>query len=171
MDIRNNLATDRSRQSITRICQYVGSDPKRFRELTEVLFEGEDPLPQRASWAMSDVALQHPDLILPYTGRILTLLTKRGLHQGVIRSLLRAYLKADIPEKYCAPFFDLCMIYLQDETADVAVRANALTIACNIAVKYPELKQELSPVAEQLSLMPQKPAMRVRLRDARKTLR
>jgi hypothetical protein len=163
MDIRASLTAGHSRALTTKIVNYIGADKVRFKMLMQI-FLGNDPrLQQRSAWAMSDIAVQHPQLIKPYLKHLLPKLNEEG-HPAIKRNILRIIQYIEVPEKYEAQLFDDCFRMIRNSAYPVAIRAFAVTVAANICNKYPELKGELKPVLKELLTMPQLPAITHRIK-------
>lgn len=170
MDIRACLEAEHSKTATNTIVKYIGDDPLKFRVLVEQFLKGEAILRQRAAWPLSYVAIEHPELIKPYFGKLMDELGKKGLHPAIHRSILRVFQQIDIPEKYQGQLIDICYRFIMNETLPPAIRAFAITTATNICMDYPELKNELLIILKELSILPQQPAIKSRIKSALKAL-
>ena len=171
MDLRKKLEAEHSKSLTTAIINYVGNDQLRFKTLMELVFADDYTLSQRASWPLSYIALEHPDLVKPYFKKLIDKLDDKKSHPAILRNILRLFEKMDIPEKYQGPLLDCCFGFIRNETVPVAIRAFSITAATNICKHYPELKHELMLLIKELEILPQPPAIRVRIRSAIKILK
>jgi hypothetical protein len=170
MDIEDCLVREHSKSLSNKINNYIGSDSERFKELMLVFLNGDTVLEQRAAWTLSDIGMQQPQLIKPYMPQLLEKIGMEGKHPAVARNILRIFQTMEIPEIYCGRLLDLCLGFIKNETKTVAIRAFSISVAANIVRRYPEIKHELLLLLEDISLSPQTPAIRVRIRSALKAL-
>jgi hypothetical protein len=170
MDIKQALINEHSKKQTTAIVRYIGHDKNRFKTLIDIFLTEDYRLNQRAAWPLSNVCLEHPEMIRPYIGKLVKNLTKTGNHDAVIRNTLRIFQDMDIPEKHCGPLLDICFSYIRNTTLPFAIRTFAITVAANICRKYPELKPELKLLLTELNSFPQPASINSRLKRALKEL-
>ena len=170
MDIEARLEAEHSKSLTTAIVAYVGEDKERFAVLMQVFLKGESRVSQRAAWPLSFIAEQHPQLMRPYLDELLKKLEKRNQHPAIARNILRSFQQMDIPEKHHAVLVDLCFTFIKDQTCPAAIRAFAITVATNICRLYPELKNELYLILNELNQFPQLPAVKSRTKLSLKSL-
>lgn len=143
MDISAALLSDRSKENINRVADYVTAHPKHIRDLLTYI-QGTDPdLRLRAAWAFSHLADRQPSQALPYLHDILVLLDDSRYPHGIRRCLLRTIQELDLPEDWQGPYYDFCFAKLTNPKAAVAVRAYSMTICTQLALAYPDLAHEL----------------------------
>jgi hypothetical protein len=171
MDLRKKLEAEHSKSLTTAIINYIDADKNRFKSLMEIVFATDYTLSQRASWPLSYIVLKHPNLIKPYYKKLIDKLGDTSCHPSITRNILRVFEKLEIPEKYQAPLLDHCFGFIRNETIPVAIRAFSITAAATICKHYPELKNELLLLIEELKILPQPPAIKVRVRDALRKLK
>ena len=82
----------------------------------------------------------------------------------VIRNLLGTFVDHGYPMLLEGKMADLCLRLFAEQERAVAVHANALGLLAGIAVKHPDIKQEVRLLAEN-HLKADKNAFKVRLRD------
>ena len=97
---------------------------------------------QSASWPMGIFAAEHPDTIIPFLDEILDNLD-HAPHDAYVRNTFRFLQFMDVPEKYQGKVYEKCFDALVDTAAPTAIKAFALTTLSNLAMKLPELKEEL----------------------------
>lgn len=170
MNIKEALLKDHSKKQCNAIIEHIGDDKKRFKILLD-LFLGNDPLiEQRASWPLSYVCMAHQDLIQPHIGKLIKNLSRKNLHNAVIRNTFRLLEEVDIPEKYCGTIFDFCVNNIKNTTLPHAIRVFSIGTAENLCKKYPELKTELILLLLELKKFPQPPSMTARIKMVLKRL-
>lgn len=143
------LLAGHSRFNTDLIAAYIGNDEKLFKELMDITFNGNPPVPQRAAWVISAVTDKYPWLINPYNSKIIDNLPKFS-HPALPRNLLRLLSKVDLPHKKSGKLYEYCYNCLIDRKNPVAIRVHAMQILFNIATKEPGLKNELKLTIENL---------------------
>lgn len=145
MDIKHELLTDRSKQNIQRLADYIGKDKKRCAVLWKLIRYGEAPLPQRGAWLFETCVPKHPELALPYISEMLSYM-QQDVPDGVRRSFSKVFSIVDIPEDLSGEIYDLSVDWIIQEKTSIAVKAHLMETAKNIALPYPELREELAIV-------------------------
>jgi hypothetical protein len=171
MDIAAALKKEHSKPLTLKIVKYVGNDKTRVKELLEIFLNSEYRITQRAAWPLSYVAIDNPKLIEPYFSKLIGKLKDPSEHPAIPRNILRIFQEIDIPEKYHGPLIDLCFKFIMDVAHPIAVRAFAITVATNICMLYPELKNELLIILDEMKKYPQQPAITSRIKSAYKKLK
>lgn len=147
MNIREALMAEHSKKQADHIARYVAINPEALDELMECFFADQYRLCQRAAWPVGKLADTNPDLLLPYLPKMLSNL-EHPIHDAVIRNTVRILQSITIPEDLIGEVYDICFHYLQDPKYAVAIRVFAMTVLTNIALRFPELKEELIPIIE-----------------------
>jgi hypothetical protein len=171
MNIKLRLGEEHSKNLTLAIVNFIGQDKKRFKELMTVFFGGDHRLTQRAAWPFSFVAIAHPELLKPYFGKLVAKLKEGDAHPAIARNILRTFQEVDVPEKFQGELVDICFKCIMSEMKPIAIRAFAMSVAARICKHYPELKNELLLILKDLALLPQTPAIKVRIKSALKQLR
>ncbi len=171
MNIQEELESGHSKTITNHIIKYVGRDKTRFNELIAIFFGKDKKLQQRAAWPLGYLAEGNPRLIEPHLKKLIRLLEQKGNHPAVARCILRIFQQYDMPDKYHGELIDQCFKFILNPSTPIAIRAFAITTAAHIAAPYPELRREMFLVLDELAHEDQPPALRVRLKNAFKTLR
>lgn len=143
MKIRDELLSVHSKAQASRICDYVGGDPKRFQELFALMLGPDYRVTQRAAWPVSYCVERHPELIEPYWGKLAGQLERENAHIAVRRNVVRLLQFVEIPKRYQGRIFDACYNLLADTSQPVAVRCFSMTVAVGIAKRDPALLEEI----------------------------
>lgn len=149
MDLLEAILEEHSKEQCNRIVRFVGADKKRFAVLMKHFLTGEYVVAQRAGWPLSCCVEKHPDLLLPYYKQILDRVDSPGIHEAVIRNVVRMLQFVEIPKKFHGRAMDLCFNFISTHDTPVAVKAFSLTVLENLAAKYQEIKPELKLVIEE----------------------
>ncbi len=143
MDIRQSLLAEHSKLQTMKIVEFIGADENRFVELMKIFFAGEYRLTQRVAWPLNYCAERHPDLIQPYLPKLLNCLNRDDVHDAVKRNIVRLLQFIEIPKKFHAKTYSLCLDLVDDPNEAVAVRVFAMTVAARIAKSESVLMNEL----------------------------
>lgn len=121
-------------------------NPVIFNRLLEYSFSADKKLAFRASWALTKVCDKFPAMIYPHLKRIIDMLEKID-NESTQRSFLRIISLTDIEkisQKHHGVLADHCFKALHSGFSAIAIKAYAMEILYRLAVKYPELANELS---------------------------
>ncbi len=83
MDVKKEIRKENSKTQASKLADYVGNNPSRFKALVEVYLNGPYRVTQRAAWLMGICVEQHPNLIAPHLKKLLDFLSKPNLHDTV----------------------------------------------------------------------------------------
>ena len=148
MNILELLQTDNSRSMANSIVDYIGKDSTRMEALMQCFFSEEKMLCQRASWPLTLIADDYPEMVLPYLPDMIKTLDKPK-HNAVVRNVVRVLQNIDIPEDLEGEVYERCFLLLIAPSEPAANRVFSMTTCVNIALKYPELKEELVATIEE----------------------
>lgn len=152
-----------------KIAAWVGDSQKHFDELMLFMLCNEYRLAQRAAYPVSTCVERQPVFIKKWFSKLIKNLERNDIHDAVKRNTLRLLQGVNIPEKQCGALFEKAHLFLHDPDEPIAVRVFSLSVMANIAVKFPELKEEVLFNAESL-LHCGIPAMESRARKIHKSI-
>lgn len=144
--LKQMISATRGIKDIEWIARSAIGNPDILQKLVDYSFMTDKNLAFKASWTLTKVSDQAPGLIYPYLKRIVTALEKSE-HDSVKRSFLRIISLTDIGiiESDQHGFLaDHCFRALNSEFTPVAIKAYSMEILYRLAVKYPELTNELA---------------------------
>ncbi len=147
MDIKKELLKEHSKRQTTKIVNYVGNSPARFKALVKNFLDGPYRVTQRAAWPLSYCVEEHPNLIKPHLKSILKMLDKKDAHVAVKRNIMRLLQDIEIPKQLYGTLTDKCFT-LMDPKETIAVRVFSMSVLARIAKAEPDLKKELRIVIE-----------------------
>ena len=147
MNIKKELLKENSKKKTTKIVNYVGGSPARFKILVKNFLAGPYRVTQRAAWPLAYCVQEHPKLITPHLKPILKMLDKKDAHVAVKRNIMRLLQDVEIPKKLYGMLIDKCFA-LMDPQEPIAVRVFSMSVLANIAMHEPDLKKELIIVIE-----------------------
>lgn len=153
MDKKNlieQLSGELSRRNTDYIAHWIGENPKRYKQIMEIVFAESPGIQMRAAWVISVVSDKYPILFKTYTHRVISNI-KKFEHSGTRRLLLRQLAAIEIPEKHYGKVYDTCFNWLMSKDEPPAVKVYCMQILVNIAEKLPDLKREIRLILEELA--------------------
>lgn len=142
MDYVAQLLQEHSRPNTNLIAKAIGNNPAEFKKIVDLIYKAEAPLPHRASWLLSAVNEQHPELLKTYLSKFVDTIESFQV-DGVKRNMINVLASHPIPEKIQGKAVDVCFRLLLSPSETVVVKTQAMQVLANISEEYPELKQEL----------------------------
>jgi len=149
MDIKEALLAEHSKSQCKKIVAYIGTDKRKFSELMGAFFEEEYRMTQRASWPMGSCVQENPGLIVPYFGKLLSMLQRPHVHNAVPRNIIKLLQDIELPRRYHGKIMTICFDYISSDDTPVAIKAFSLTVLNNLSKEYPEIRPELKLVIEE----------------------
>ncbi len=168
-DIKAYLDAGHSKELRNQIVSYVGKSKSKMKQLMHFFFHDEWRYNQRASWAVSHIALRHPSLLDPYLSQMVKDLDTPK-HDAVKRNTLRIFEDVDIPENLSGELLDKCMDYLVDPKQAIAIRCFSITVIDKIVQGFPELAPEIIEIINDQLDYPQSAGFKVRAKRTLKSL-
>jgi hypothetical protein len=143
MKLREQLLKEHSRANCDKIVHWVGDQQPRFDELFKLFVSDEYRVVQHAAWPLSYCVIQHPQLIKKHFTKLISNLSKPGIHDAVKRNTLRLLQEIDIPKKYHGALMNACFKYISVPGEAAAIKAFSLTVLENLSKQYPEIIPEI----------------------------
>ncbi len=148
MDIRAEILKEHSKQNSEAIAAWVGVSPQRVAQLMELFLHDEYRVVQRLAQVVSKLADVHPELIAPWLPQLVRRMNEPGVHVAVKRNVVRILQSVDIPETLHGDVMNTCFDLLADPNETVAVRVFSMTVLDTLSAQYPEIRQELRVIIE-----------------------
>ncbi|MEM7658925.1 MAG: hypothetical protein AAF399_22570 [Bacteroidota bacterium] len=143
MDLKDALIHDRSKANMQAISAWIGQEEDRFAQLWELVRTGADPMPQRASWAMSHCYSLHPTVVHAFIPEMAAFLFETKI-ESVQRNIVRILSKGPLDGiENDGNLYELCLGWLRSEKTAIAIRIWSMDVAARIAEPYPELREEV----------------------------
>jgi hypothetical protein len=136
------LLREHSKRQTQVICRYIGNNQLRFNELMSCFFSEEPIISQRAAWVMFESAFKNPSFIKSWLKRLVSNLGK-PVHDAVKRNTVRLLQFIEIPKSVSGHVTDQCFRLLNSTSETIGVKVFSMTVLANLAVKYPEIGNEL----------------------------
>ncbi len=170
MDIKNLLLEEHSKKQSNIITQGVLKNHNLMKDLMDCFFDDHYRLSQRAAWSVSMVAEKKPELLQPYLQKMVEGLYREDVHDAIIRNTLRVFSFVEIPEELEGELYDRCMYFLGHLKIANAIRVFSMSASSRIAIKYPELREELIQVITMYNTPDATPAYKSRAKKVLKYL-
>lgn len=170
MKLREEILSAHSKEHSLYIAGWIGGDAARFRQLMQLFLEDEYRVVQRSAWIISLVADKHPELMSPHLPQMVARMETDGLPSAVKRNVLRILQDIPVPADLHGPVMNACFQYLEDPKEMIAIKAFAMTILSNLAVAYPDIKNEIRILLEDLLEHEPSPGIRSRANKVMKAI-
>jgi hypothetical protein len=125
---------------------FMNSHPEYFEEAVELAVTEKQPYSWRAAFVLWSVVEENDKRIKKHVNKIVQAV--KGKSDGHQRELLKILLMMDLDEKYEGVLFDICMNVWEQIDKSPSVRVNAFKMIIRIAKEHPELKKEISFLAQ-----------------------
>lgn len=149
MNIHEALKSGHSLALAQEIAAYACSSPKRFNELMRCFMSDEYRIAQRAAWSVSWAARKKPAMIMPHVAELVAQLSRKNVHNAVIRNTVRILEEIEIPESFHGEVMNACFSFVESPTVAPAIKAFSLTILYRLSAQYPEIRPELKLIIEE----------------------
>lgn len=148
MDIRAEILKEHSKQNAEAITAWVSASPERVQQLMELFLHDEYRVVQRLAQVVGKLADAHPQLVAPHLPQLVRRMNEPGVHVAVKRNVVRTLQYVDIPEALHGDVMNTCFDLLADPSETVAVRVFSMTVLDRLSAQYPEIRQELKVIIE-----------------------
>ncbi|MGA3245015.1 MAG: hypothetical protein ABSE41_10380 [Bacteroidota bacterium] len=150
MDLESEIFNVRLKRDTVRVARWIGSDPKRFRQLMALFLHGEYRVAQQSAWILGVCYDQYPWLITPWLPAMVKRMQEPDVHDGVIRNAVRILQCVEIPKALLGTVVSLCFDFINSYDTPIAVKAYSMTVLANAAEREPALRRELKASLELL---------------------
>lgn len=150
MNIRAEILKEHSKQNAEVIAAWVSKSPQRVAQLMDLFLHDEYRVVQRLAQVVSKLADTRPQLIAPHLPQLVRRMNEPGVHVAVKRNVVRILQYVDIPEALHGDVMNTCFDLLADPNETVAVRVFSMTVLDRLSAQYPEIRQELSVIIEDI---------------------
>jgi hypothetical protein len=125
---------------------FMENHPEAFEEAVELAVSEKQPYSWRAAFVLWSVIGENDNRIKKHINKIVKAV--KGKSDGHQRELLKILLMMELDEKSEGILFDFCMNVWEQIDKSPSVRVNALKMIIKIANKHPELRKEISFLAQ-----------------------
>lgn len=147
MDIKVQVLKAHSKENAKLIAEYVLQRNEGFKVLINLLQDEDPEVTRRAAWPFGIAGHEKPEMLLPYLPETIFILESRP-HPALSRNLYRILQELNIPADYQGLIFDLAVAEIANPKTPSAIRAFAMSTACNIACSEKALIPELQLTIE-----------------------
>ncbi len=150
MNIRDELLKEKNhtKTQALKVSEFACSSASHFKELMLCFLSNNYRLAQRAAWSVSWAAQKKPEIIKPHIKNLIKQLSRKDVHNAVIRNSVRILQKIKIPVAYHAELMNNCFAFIESNSTPVAIKAFSITTIYNLSKIYPEINNELKLIIE-----------------------
>lgn len=151
-ELQTMITTMTDRREAEWVATSATDNPEIFRKLLEYSYHSNRKLAFRASWILSKVCDNNPELIYPHLKGIIKSLQKID-NESTERSFLRILSLADLNKvgEECHGILAYhCFNALRSAFSAIAIKAYSMEIIYQLALIYPDLAHELSSTISML---------------------
>ena len=138
----------KTKESVSQITQFVGNNKEHFQELVGFFLEGNTQTSHTCSYAIIELVENNPNLLYSYHQKFIELLEDPSTPDGVRRNIARLYQTCIIPETIEGKLYDISIKLIINPKVAIAIKAYSMSVCERIALKYPDLNQELQYAIE-----------------------
>jgi len=145
-ELRSMINTMMSMKEAEWIATSAIENPDIFKKLLEYSFSQDKKLAFHASWILTKVCDKYPEVIVPFLSGIIETLDNLD-NESAQRSFLRIISLTDInkiSKRHHGILAEHCFTELRSGFSAIAIKAYSMEILYKLALKYPELANELS---------------------------
>jgi hypothetical protein len=151
MNIKEVLLKDRSKEYVTNVVNQIGNNKVLFEDLLDCLTSKDEVLQFRASWALSIFYDNGYSIVKDYAFNYMDVIENHDV-KGVKRTILRIFQWIPIPENIQGRLTDYSFRVAANPKESIAVRAFSLQILYNMYLVYPELKNEIKLICNEMKI-------------------
>ncbi|PKR79704.1 hypothetical protein CW751_13790 [Brumimicrobium salinarum] len=129
-----------------KMLKYIRTHPTDFKELIDLALSNQQPFSWRAAWLLHNCMDKNDLRIHAYVSTIIDRLTM--FSDGHQRNLLNILLKMEVPEENEGLLYDSSVKIWLDLKKQSSVRSKAFEVIFQLAMRYPELRQEVSAMTD-----------------------
>ena len=148
--MRELLTKKASRLNSYQVVAMVGQDYELYKELIGLIVENVSPISEKAAWAMNHCYENGVGFFEDYFSEMTQVLSEINYSDSIKRNIVRIFQFIDIPEQFQASIINSCFALVTDKKSAIAVKAFSLGVLEKMVKIYPELKNELVAVIEDL---------------------
>lgn len=140
-NLSHSLSKDRSSENRQMWTTYLIKEQVELIHLTELL-DAEHPIGMRFTWLLGHVLEENPKQIAPIVSYCFEHRNQWNF-LGIKRTIAKMLWLAGVPEEIEGLVVDELFKWVLDPKIKVAVKVYSIDALCNLALKYPDLKEEL----------------------------
>lgn len=148
MNLQEEILKKHSKANAVGIADYACRSKKNLQELFACFLGDGSLLAQRAAWSIGLAAAKRPDLMQHHMKELISVLSRKKVHQALTRGALRVLVEMDIREPFDGPVMENCFRLLEESRTAAAIKVLSLTVLFNLSQRYPDIKRELRLIIE-----------------------
>ncbi len=138
--IKDRILQNRRASNVKQIAKDAISENK-IGELLDCICNSNVELARLSVWPINHVININSNILFPYLPLLINEF-KRNHHPSVYRTILRIFIKTNIPPELESTLVDYSFKFLYNVEMPIAVRAFSMHILLKVGKKYPEILNE-----------------------------
>lgn len=140
--LKNLLLEEHSKSQKDKIIHAISDGSIPLSDLIQIIKNNEETYAQRAAYVLSGIHDSSPDRLKPYL-KELWLCIKPTNHPAIPRAIYRYLASIDLPFDLEDGVFNQGCQTFRNQKTPIAIKVHLMKILTNIALKYPELKEDV----------------------------
>lgn len=136
------LALIQSWENLALVIMHISDHPEHLDALMKLALDDRQARNWRAAWMVDKIHEKHPELVIPYLP-LMTDFVMTTHNAGKKRHFLKLISLHELPQEKMGQLLDFCIEILTSPIEPIAVRAHAMQVLYNIALKEPDFAPEL----------------------------
>jgi len=138
----SQLKVEHSKKNTTFIIEEISENKYSLTDVFMVIKDNQPLFSQRASWIISTISDNNPQLLMAHYQELITLIDRR-YHDATLRAVFRVLSKININENEQGFVFEAGATLLANKKTATAIKIWIIDVLLKIARPYPELQNEL----------------------------
>lgn len=140
--LRHLLEEEHSKKQKDLITKEILSGNFSIKEIVEIVKSNDGIYAQRGAYVLTGLHDDNPIHLIPFIEDLSQAIQPKS-HQAIPRAIYRLFSDIDLPEEIEGEIFEVGSKTFMSKKTAVAIKAHIMKILTNIALKYPELKDEV----------------------------
>jgi hypothetical protein len=141
-DIENEIMAIPLKKQVIAIAEAIGDNAGYFSLLWQLIRADKGLVSWRAAWVAENVFHARPHMLTPYLEEMIEMLSYTT-NSSIKRHFYKILSICEISDEQTGPVAQLCFQTFPNPKNPPAVRAHCMQILYNIALKEPDLRQEI----------------------------
>ena len=150
MNFRKQLLQEHSKKNALIIAHFILDHPAKMNDFVSIFLNKKPVISQRAAMSISAIDDINPTLLTPFVNKLMDALKERGHHIAVVRVTLRVLRTAEVPSERATELIDYCVEKVSNPKSPIAIKVFSINILTRYCNEYPELKNEVQSIIEDL---------------------
>lgn len=142
------LTIIQSWKNLALVVRHITAHPEHLDALMKLALDDSENRNWRAAWMVDKIHEKHPELVIPYLPLMIDFIFITR-NTGQKRHLLKLISLHELPQEKMGELLNFCIETFTSPAEPIAVRAHAMQVLYNIALKEPDFAPELIELIQQ----------------------